>query len=113
MKAFTPAEVTVVREKRVVLIRWSDDHNSRYPFAYLRAVCPCAHCDATKHGGAANPAGRDPKLFEDIGLNSVSEVGRYALRFAWSDGHDLGIFSYAYLRSRCPCGICESEFDET
>lgn len=111
MKAFTPMEVTVVREERVVLVRWGDEHDSRYSFAYLRSVCPCAHCDSAKHGGTPSPI--DPGLFDGIALNGVSEVGRYALRFDWSDGHDLGIFSYAYLRSRCPCGICENEFDET
>jgi DUF971 family protein len=37
---------------------------------------------------------------------SVEAVGKYALRFAWNDQHDLGIYSWFYLREVCPCGEC-------
>jgi DUF971 family protein len=29
-------------------------------------------------------------------------VGNYALKIQFSDGHDSGIFSFAYLREICP-----------
>jgi len=29
---------------------------------------------------------------------SAEQVGKYAIRFAWNDNHDLGIYSWAYLR---------------
>jgi DUF971 family protein len=37
----------------------------------------------------------------------LEEVGKYALRIIWNDGHSSGIYSWDYLRSICPCGECE------
>ena len=34
-------------------------------------------------------------------------VGRYALRFKWSDGHETGIYSFTALRQMCQCDICQ------
>jgi DUF971 family protein len=31
----------------------------------------------------------------------LSVVGRYALNFRWSDGHETGIYSFQYLRDLC------------
>jgi DUF971 family protein len=33
-------------------------------------------------------------------------VGRYAIRFHWSDGHSTGIYTFEHLRELCPCPIC-------
>ncbi len=35
---------------------------------------------------------------QDISLRNTDLVGRYALTFVWSDGHQTGIFSFDYLR---------------
>lgn len=37
-------------------------------------------------------------MSEDISLRNTDLVGRYALTFVWSDGHQTGIFSFDYLR---------------
>jgi DUF971 family protein len=29
---------------------------------------------------------------------AIEYVGRYALKFVWSDGHDTGLYSYDLLR---------------
>jgi hypothetical protein len=33
-------------------------------------------------------------------------VGNYALSFAWSDGHQTGIYTFGHLRDLCPCPQC-------
>ena len=38
---------------------------------------------------------------EDLRIEDVEIVGRYALTFRWSDGHDTGIYSFRYLREIC------------
>jgi DUF971 family protein len=44
----------------------------------------------------------EPKnVSEDLTISDVSIVGRYALNFRWSDGHDTGIYSFQYLREVC------------
>ena len=36
----------------------------------------------------------------------VTPVGKYALKFKWSDGHESGIYSWEYLRRVCRCNDC-------
>lgn len=38
----------------------------------------------------------------------VTQVGRYAVRFQWSDGHEAGIYSWTYLRRVCQCDECRA-----
>ncbi|MBK9691928.1 MAG: DUF971 domain-containing protein [Gemmatimonadetes bacterium] len=33
-------------------------------------------------------------------------VGAYGLRVEWSDGHGTGIYTFRWLRDRCPCEAC-------
>ncbi len=105
IKEQTALDITADRANKRVSILWGDEHKSEYTFAFMRSICPCANCDMTKHGGEAIKL--DPDNFRSLEMQSVEEVGRYALRFLWSDGHDTGIFSYAYLREKCPCDTCK------
>ncbi len=34
-------------------------------------------------------------------ISDLNIVGRYALNFRWSDGHETGIYSFQYLRDIC------------
>jgi DUF971 family protein len=40
-------------------------------------------------------------ISEKIAIKDLSVVGRYALNFRWSDGHETGIYSFRYLRELC------------
>jgi DUF971 family protein len=39
---------------------------------------------------------------------SAEAVGKYAIKFNWNDNHDLGIYSWKFLREVCPCEECKS-----
>ncbi len=94
-------------------IEWKDGHRSVYSFSYLRDACPCARCDeerrksGRKAGEATKPApGALPMYKAAVKALAAEAVGKYALKFSWNDRHDLGIYSWAYLREVCPCGKC-------
>jgi DUF971 family protein len=91
-------------EKGVLGIEWNDGHKAVYPVRYLRQQCPCAAC-VDEWSGARRLQPNDVPLL--IMLQDVQPVGRYALQFTWSDGHDTGIYSYALLRRLCQCDICQ------
>jgi DUF971 family protein len=38
---------------------------------------------------------------DDLSIESIQIVGRYALTFRWSDGHQTGIYSFRLLRGLC------------
>jgi DUF971 family protein len=76
-------------------IKWSDDSEASYKAADLRRACPCASCRDEWTGEKILDASNIP---DDINFGHISIVGRYALNFHFSDGHDTGIYSFEYLR---------------
>jgi DUF971 family protein len=112
--AVTPQKVRVMKtEGTGVEIDWRDGHRSAWNFAWLRNACPCATChEEREHDGRA-PGIPKPKpvtllpLYETpVRPLEVTPVGKYALRFKWSDGHESGIYSWDYLRRVCQCAEC-------
>ena len=98
-----------------VEIQWSDGHTSQYTFPFLRNACPCALCDEERTRSGRRP-GEDPHgkpgelpMFTAAAKPVAAEpVGKYALRFNWNDGHQLGIYSWQWLRDVCPCEECRA-----
>jgi DUF971 family protein len=84
-------------------VTWADGRVCRYNAARLRRLCPCAQCvnEFTGERVLKAEAVADDLTIEDVGI-----VGRYALTFRWRDGHDTGIYSFRYLRE-----ICESSLE--
>jgi DUF971 family protein len=98
-----------------VEIEWKDGHRSSYTFKFLRDACPCALCEderaksGRQAGEAEKPApGALPMFKAAAKALSAEPIGKYALRFAWNDNHDLGIYSWVYLREVCPCEECKA-----
>ena len=80
-------------------LAWNDGEESYLAFELLRRSCPCASCQ-----GEPDALGRVVRPQVTLGegstsLRSFEEVGGYALRLYWEDGHSSGIYSFTYLRS--------------
>ena len=91
-----PEPVQIVEESESeISIKWSDNVETRYTAFELRRSCPCAGCVNEWTGEKMLDVANIPK---DISFKHTSIVGRYALNFHFSDGHDTGIFSFALLR---------------
>jgi DUF971 family protein len=41
--------------------------------------------------------------------DSAEGVGKYAIKFNWNDNHNLGIYSWKWLREICPCEECNGQ----
>lgn len=112
--AVTPKKVRVMKtEGTGVEIDWRDGHRSAWNFAWLRNACPCATCheDREKTGRLPGvPKPKEPTLLvmyeAPVRPVEVTPVGKYALKFKWSDGHESGIYSWEYLRRVCTCEEC-------
>ncbi len=96
-------------------IEWKDGHKSHYSFAWLREACPCALCDEARtkdRREPGQPAKPDPlalPMFKPpVKPTETGGVGKYAIRFTWSDGHQHGIYSWEFLREWCPCRQCSA-----
>ena len=101
-------------------IEWKDGHSSHYTFPFLRDACPCALCD-DERGKSGRQPGEKPKLapgalpmFKEAAKPLSAEgVGKYAIKFNWNDGHELGLYSWQFLRDVCPCEECKAERSAT
>jgi DUF971 family protein len=116
----TAPEHIAISKSKGIKIDWKDRHHSEYPLAYLRDECPCASCTGA-HGTepqksgymstAAEPPSKDPfPMYKPtLRMLNVEQVGAYAMRIDWSDGHSTGIYSFDYLRRICPCRECQAQ----
>jgi len=97
-------------ENGVLGIEWSDGHKGVYPIRYLRQHCPCAACTDEWTNELRIKPDSVPML---IAVKDIEPVGRYGLRFRWSDGHDTGIYSFSLLRHKfCRCPVCKAVHKE-
>ena len=104
MTKVKPTGVKVDKTERILTINWEDGHVSRYPFAGLRAACPCVECKGghANMGGPGDPAHMANAPESDVTIEKADAVGAYALQFMWSDGHYTGIYTWEYLRQLAP-----------
>jgi DUF971 family protein len=96
-------------------IEWKDGHRSHYSFIFLRDACPCALCDDERARSGRKPgeppktaAGALPMFKPAVKATSAEGVGKYAIKFHFNDGHELGIYSWQFLRDVCPCEECKA-----
>jgi DUF971 family protein len=101
-----PTQIQASNAIKELRISWSDGHDSRYPYDYLRGYCPCAACQG--HRVAWEFVPNDAPV-----LTVVAEVGNYALNLHFADDHKTGIYSFDILRTLCPCDACRRTQGET
>jgi ATP-binding protein involved in chromosome partitioning len=97
-------EETQLDDDGILSIRWSDGHEGRHTPYDLRVACQCAACVDENSGRKILDPGKVPL---DVGIEHVQPVGRYALAFAFTDGHNTGIYRFSLLRDLCSCTACQ------
>jgi DUF971 family protein len=87
-----PTAVTVHQASRVLEVAFDDGAAFRIPFELMRVYSPSAEVQGHGPGQETLQTGKREVLVTDI-----VPVGHYAVQPRFSDGHDTGIFSWAYL----------------
>ena len=91
-----PTNIQLIGEE--VAIVWTDGAESYVAFEKLRAASPSA-ANLGETDILGNKYGGDgPKKFPGVQVVGWTQVGNYAIRFDFSDGHNTGLYSYDYLR---------------
>lgn len=88
-----PIEIRVRRAARTLEIAYDDGVRVVLPAEYLRVESPSAEVQ-----GHAPSERKIVAAKQDVGIDAVEPVGNYAVRIRFSDGHDTGIYSWAFLR---------------
>lgn len=92
----SPNNVQVIGDE--LAIAWSDGAESFLKIPELRRACPCAACGGEPDvlGNVVRPhVSHTPASFR---LKGWQNIGGYALQPAWEDGHNTGLYTFAYLR---------------
>lgn len=90
-----PSGLKAHQADQILELTWPDGRVDRVPYRHLRAQCPCASCRDEWTGKRI----LDPETIRpDLKLEGMEPVGTYAVRLAWNDGHDTGLYTWEALR---------------
>jgi DUF971 family protein len=90
--AVQPTSVTVHQASKVLEIGFDDGSSFRIPFELMRVYSPSAEVQGHGPGQEVLQTGK-----RDVIVTDIVPVGHYAVQPRFSDGHDTGIFTWAYL----------------
>ena len=92
----TPQNIQLIGEE--VAIVWNDGAETYFSFERLRAASPSAETQGERDILGVQYGGDGPRKFPGVTVLGWEQVGNYALRFDFSDGHRTGLYSFDYLR---------------
>ena len=87
-----PTELRVRRADRTLAVAFDSGESYVLPAEYLRVMTGSALDRG--HGAGDRPpvAGK-----RGVGISTITPIGRYAVRIAFDDGHDTGLYSWDAL----------------
>lgn len=87
-----PTDIVVRKLSRILELVFDDGKRFQLPFELMRVYSPSAEVRGHGPGQEVLQVGK-----RDIDVDSLEQVGHYAVQPHFSDGHATGIFSWEYL----------------
>jgi DUF971 family protein len=88
-----PTEITLHQQSRELEIAFADGFRIKLPFEFLRVNSPSAEVRGHGPGQEVLQVGK-----RNVNVLNIEPVGSYAIKIDFDDGHDTGLYSWAYLR---------------
>lgn len=88
----TPTEITLHQKSKTLEIAFDDGARFQLPFEFLRVLSPSAEVRGHGPGQEVLQVGK-----RDVVLTDIEPVGSYAVKLAFDDGHDSGLYTWEYL----------------
>lgn len=88
-----PTELLLDKPARLLRLTFDDRRHYALSFEFLRVHSPSAEVRGHGPGQETLQLGK-----QDVDVLELRPVGNYAVQIAFSDGHDTGIYSWAWLR---------------
>jgi DUF971 family protein len=88
-----PTELRVAQDRRTLTVSFDDGASYALPAETMRVLSPSAEVQGHGPGQKVTVPGK-----RQVGIRNVVAAGNYAVRIAFDDGHDSGIFTWRYLR---------------
>ena len=88
-----PTDITLRTAEKTLVVEFADGARFELPAELLRVESPSAEVQGHGPHQKKVVAGR-----RGVSILAVEPVGNYAVRLRFSDRHDTGLFTWAYLR---------------
>ena len=86
-----PSHITYHKIAHILELKW-DQERYELPAELLRVYSPSAEVRGHSPDQRTLQTGK-----KNVGIKLIETVGNYAIRIAFDDGHDSGIYAWAYL----------------
>ena len=87
-----PTSIKARTRSRLLDVSFDDGSHFELPFEYLRVYSPSAEVRGHGPGQETLQLGK-----HEVGVRAVEPIGNYAVRIVFDDGHDTGLYTWAYL----------------
>ena len=87
-----PTNIKSRTTSRVLEVSFDDGRVFELPYEYLRVYSPSAEVRGHGPGQEQLQLGK-----HEVGIARIEPVGNYAVRLVFDDGHDTGLYTWAYL----------------
>lgn len=91
-----PTELKLRRGRRELEISFADGSGRSLTAEFLRVHSPSAEVTGHGSGEGVLVTGK-----QDVGIERIEPVGRYAVRLVFDDGHDTGLYTWPILYDLC------------
>jgi len=87
-----PTEINLHQQSRVLELTYDDGARFSLPCEYLRVLSPSAEVRGHSPATAKLQVGK-----EQVGITKLEQIGSYALKIHFNDGHHSGLYDWQYL----------------
>ena len=91
-----PTDVKLHKKSATLELVYGEDSTSELSAEFLRVHSPSAEVRGHGRGQEVLQIGK-----RRVKILSLETVGNYAIKLAFDDGHDTGIYSWTYLKELC------------
>jgi DUF971 family protein len=88
-----PTDITAMDKGRILEVAFDDGQVIRLTAEKLRVESPSAEVKGHSPGQRRIVTGK-----ENVAIIGLEPVGNYAVKIVFDDGHDTGLYTWAYLR---------------
>lgn len=88
-----PTDITAMDRGRILEVAFDDGQVIRLTAQKLRVESPSAEVKGHSPGQRRIVTGK-----ENVAIVGLEPVGNYAVKIVFDDGHDTGLYTWAYLR---------------
>jgi DUF971 family protein len=87
-----PTALKLRTQSRLLEVTFNDGNCFELPFEYLRVYSPSAEVRGHGPGQETLQVGK-----QNVMVSKIEPTGHYAVRLIFDDGHDSGLYTWAYL----------------